>query len=104
MDPQAAEPRLGGGVDGHGEKVPGDLVQNEILPPAGVDVVSFHPGQGGDPAAEEPGGIDEIAGGEHVPSRRHGKALGEGRDGGDFMVQEKSNSVGHGVLRQGHGV
>ena len=104
MHPQAPCPLLRGRIDRQGQHVPGDLVQDKILPPAGIDAVVPHPGQLRHLGAKEAGGIDQVAGGKSFPARRHLPPAGDGPDLRHGSAEEKRHAVCSGVLRQGHGV
>ena len=102
VDAQAADARLGGGIDGHGEDI--GLVQDEVLSPAGVDAVAIQPSQGGHLCAEQPGTVHHPPGREVLVPGGDPEALGGLLDGGDLVVQEKLYPVLVGVLCQSCGV
>ena len=67
-------------------------------------MVSLDPRQGGHLGAVQPCGVHHHLGGEDGVPGGHLVPPSGGGDGGDRVVQEEGHPVGHGVLRQGHGV
>ena len=104
VDPQPPRPRLGDGVYREGEDILGYLVQDVILPPAGVEAIALRPRHGGHLGAVEPGAVDDKAGVEVPATGGDGEARLLPADGGDLVAEKEGGPVGMGVLRQGYGV